>query len=104
MSRQATYVMRDPVSTRKEILSVAFTEIYTNGFNGTSTNAIIDKLNMSRGAFFHHFPTKVELGYVMIDEVLAGLIIERWIEPIKKFKNPIEGIIKNFSKLIRLRL
>lgn len=99
-NRQNVRVMRDPVSTRKEILDVAFMEIYMNGFNGTSTNAIIDKLDMTRGAFFHHFPTKDDLGYAMIDEVLAGLIIQRWVEPIKGYKNPIEGIIKNFTKLI----
>ena len=92
--------LRDPVSTRNKILEVAFFEMYSNGFNGTSTNVIIDKLDMTRGAFFHHFPSKDILGYVMVDDILTSKIVERWIEPIKVYKNPIDGIIKNFTRLI----
>lgn len=91
---------RDPVSTRNQILEVAFLEVYAHSFKGTSTNTIIDKLDLTRGAFFHHFPTKEDLGLALIDEIHRGLILQRWIEPIEKYEDPIKGILKNFKLLI----
>ena len=100
MSRLNPKILRNPVETRRNILQVAFTEIYCHGFKGTLTNAIIAKLEMTRGAFFHHFPTKDDLGYAIIDEVVHEMILERWINPILSYDDPIEGIFKNFAKLI----
>lgn len=100
MSTKKAKLLRNPAETRARILEVAFNEIYRHGYKGTSTNAIIDKMEMTRGAFFHHFPTKDHLGFALIDEVLAGLIISRWIEPIASYANPVQGILKNFKRLI----
>ncbi|MCO5144015.1 MAG: TetR/AcrR family transcriptional regulator [Oligoflexia bacterium] len=91
---------RNPLETRKNILDVAFLEIYHHGFKGTSTNTIIEKMKLTRGAFFYHFPTKEDLGYALVDEVLKNMILDRWIQPISIFKNPIHGILKNYAKLI----
>ena len=100
MSTKNPKILRNPAETRAKILEVAFNEIYCHGYKGTSTNAIIDKMEMTRGAFFHHFPTKDHLGFALIDEVLAGMIISRWIEPIANYKDPVQGILKNFKRLI----
>lgn len=100
MSRESKKTLRNPVETRSQILEIAFEEIYRHGFKGSSTNTIIDRMEVTRGAFFHHFPTKNELGYAIIDELLHGMIIERWIEPIAGYKNPIDGILRNFACLI----
>ena len=100
MSIENTKINRNPVETRQQILNVAFYEIYKHGFKGASTNTIIEKMDLSRGAFFHHFPTKNELGYALIDEVLNRMIIERWIKPIEQYDNPLTGIVDNFARLI----
>lgn len=100
MSRQDIKTMRNPAETRRSILEVSFNEVYTHGFKGTSTNTIISKLDMTRGAFFHHFPTKDDLGFALIDEVLRDMIIDRWIRPVEAYQDPVAGILKNFSKLI----
>lgn len=100
MSREDSKTIRNPAETRRSILEVSFNEIYTHGFKGTSTNTIISKMNMTRGAFFHHFPTKDDLGFALIDEVLRDMIIERWIRPIEAYEDPVGGILKNFAKLI----
>lgn len=89
---------RNAEKTRQEILQVAAEEIFRNGYHGTSTNEIISKIKATRGAFFHHFPTKDDLGYALIDEVLSAMILERWITPIEAYKNPLDGIIKNFQR------
>jgi AcrR family transcriptional regulator len=100
MSRLDSKTIRNPVETRLNILEVAFNEIYRHGFKGTSTNTIIEKMEMTRGAFFHHFPTKDDLGHAIIDELLKNMILERWIQPVAAYDDPVAGILNNFARLI----
>lgn len=91
--------LRDPETTRTDILSAAFDEIYRNGFRSTSVNEIVAKTNVTKGAFFHYFPTKNDLGYAIID-VLKEMILQRWIRPLAAYKNPVQGMIARFRKII----
>jgi TetR/AcrR family transcriptional repressor of nem operon len=91
---------RDREKTRTEILNVGFWEIYKNGFNGVSVNDIIAKTSVTKGAFFHYFPTKNDLGYAIADEILKDMIVERWIKPLAAYKNPIQGITTRLKKTI----
>lgn len=93
-------VKRDPVATRNHILDVAFKLIYRHGFKGTSTNQVIDQLECTRGAFFHHFPSKDELGYALIDDILYELIYSRWVQPLLTVEDKVEGICHNFYERI----
>jgi TetR/AcrR family transcriptional regulator, transcriptional repressor for nem operon len=92
--------LRDPESTRTGILRAAFDEIYHHGFQGTSVNQIVAKTDVTKGAFFHYFPTKNDLGYALVDEVLKEMILQRWIRPLAAYKNPVQGIITRFRKII----
>ena len=90
---------RDPERTRSEILGVAAREIYEHGFQGVSIDQIIRKTNLTKGAFFHYFATKSDLGYALVDEVLREMVLERWIRPLAAYKNPVQGILKRFKTL-----
>jgi TetR/AcrR family transcriptional repressor of nem operon len=90
---------RDPEKTRSQILKAASREIYDHGFQGVSIDQIIKKTNVTKGAFFHYFPTKSDLGYAIADEVLREMIQERWIRPLAAYKNPVQGILKRFKLL-----
>jgi len=92
--------MRDPERTRAAILEAAFIEIYENGFQATSIDEIVARASMTKGAFFSHFHSKNELGYALVDEVLKELTLERWIRPVAAYKNPVQGIITRFRKII----
>jgi AcrR family transcriptional regulator len=92
--------MRNPVETRKQILDVAFMEVFKRGFQAVSVNDIIEKTTVTKGAFFHHFPAKNDLGYALVDEVLVGMTVERWIQPLAAYKNPVQGILKNLKEKI----
>ena len=91
---------RDPEKTRTHILDVAFNEIYRRGFQGVSINDIVEKTSVTKGAFFHYFATKNDLGYAIVDELLSQMIMERWITPLTAYKNPVQGIISRFKKII----
>lgn len=86
--------------TRNEILNVAFVEIFHRGFQGVSVDEIVDKTSLTKGAFYHQFPTKLDLGYALVDEVISPMIIGRWIKPLDNYKNPLEGMLKQMDLLI----
>jgi AcrR family transcriptional regulator len=91
---------RDLEKSRKEILEVAFKEVFTKGFQGVSVDDIVKKTSLTKGAFYHHFPTKLDLGYALVEEVISPMIIERWISPLDKFDNPLSGVLKQMKILI----
>jgi TetR/AcrR family transcriptional regulator, transcriptional repressor for nem operon len=92
--------LRDPESTRTGILRAAYDESLHSGFQSASVNEIVAKTDVTKGAFFHHFPTKNDLGYAVVDDVLREMILERWIRPLAAYKNPVQGIITRFKKII----
>jgi AcrR family transcriptional regulator len=92
--------LRDPEKTRTTILGAAFDEIYHRGFHDASVNDIVAKTNLTKGAFFHYFSTKNDLGYAIADEVLKEMVLDRWIRPLAAYKNPVQGIISRFRKII----
>ena len=74
---------REPDITRDKLLKAAFEEIYRRGFQAASLDTILAKAGVSKGALYHHFPDKASLGYAVVDEVVKGLLLERWgvLEP-----------------------
>lgn len=84
---------RDLVETRREILEAAFHEIHASGFHASSLDAILERTRLTKGALFHQFASKLELGYAVVDEVLAPMTQARWVEPLASFENPLEGIL-----------
>jgi TetR/AcrR family transcriptional repressor of nem operon len=91
---------RDLEKSRKEILTAAFLEIFHRGFQGVSIDDIVEKTNLTKGAFYHQFPTKLDLGYALVEEVIQPMIIDRWITPLGQYDNPLEGILKQLKMLI----
>ena len=91
---------RDLEKSRKEILEIAFMEVFTRGFQGVSVDDIVKKTSLTKGAFYHQFPTKLDLGYALVEEVISPMILERWIGPLENFQNPLDGILKQMKNLI----
>jgi TetR/AcrR family transcriptional repressor of nem operon len=91
---------RNLAASRKEILNIAFFEVFSHGFQGVSIDDIVKKTSLTKGAFYHHFPTKLDLGYALVEDVISPMIIDRWITPLKKSANPLDGILKQMRELI----
>ena len=81
------------LDTRAKILFAAYKEIHINGFQAASLNTILAHTGVSKGALYHHFPNKTELGYAVIDEVIADRIERSFIEPLKNAEDPIQSLI-----------
>ena len=80
--------------TRGKILFAAYREIHSQGFRAASLSNILAHTGVTKGALYHHFPNKTELGYAVIDEVIAQRIYLSFIQPLQEFDNPIDGFIE----------
>ena len=80
--------------TRAKILFAAYKEIHCQGFQAASLSNILARTGVTKGALYHHFPNKTELGYAVVDEVIARHIHQSFIQPLQDFDNPIDGFIE----------
>ncbi len=78
--------------TRTRIITTAFNEFYRQGFQGASLNRIVDEASTTKGALFHHFNGKADLGHAVVDEILYPQVKSVWIDPLSKSSQPIEVI------------
>jgi AcrR family transcriptional regulator len=69
---------RQPDLTRARILDAAFAEIHREGFRAAGVASILAETGLTKGAFYHHFPSKKALGLAVIDERIAPLL-EDWV-------------------------
>jgi AcrR family transcriptional regulator len=90
-----------PDVTRRKILEAAFMEFYKNGFQGGSLNQIVEAAGTTKGALFHHFAGKQELGYAVIDELIAPVLEQRWLAPLADCKDPIAEMKRVFRHYVK---
>jgi len=76
--------VRAPDVTRNALLQAGFAAIYRSGFQGASLDDILKESGVTKGALYHHFPDKLALGYAVVNEVIRGLLLERWLGPLNQ--------------------
>jgi TetR/AcrR family transcriptional regulator, transcriptional repressor for nem operon len=67
-------------------------------FQAASLDSILRLAGVTKGAFFHHFPSKTEFGYCLVDEVLAAMIAAQWAGPLRSAADPLETIAAEFER------
>lgn len=82
------------LDTRDKILFAAYKEIHVNGFQSASLSNILARTGVTKGALYHHFRDKTELGYAVVDEVISERIHLSFIQPLEGFEDPIQGFIE----------
>jgi AcrR family transcriptional regulator len=92
---------RQPDVTRRRILDAAFAEFFRNGFQGGSLNHVVETAGVTKGALFHHFAGKQELGYAVVDEVIEPLLMERWLGGLEGAADPVAAIQDAFRRWSR---
>ena len=82
---------------RNEIVQKAQELFQQNGYANTSVNQIISELSISKGAFYHHFSSKLELLEEIVDRFTVTIIAS--IQPIiaRADLNPIEKLNEVFA-------
>jgi TetR/AcrR family transcriptional regulator, transcriptional repressor for nem operon len=64
-------VPRDGTATRERILDAA-QRIVQGGFAATSVDAVLAQAPATKGAFFHHFPSKNDVGRALLERYAAA--------------------------------
>ena len=57
----------DGMSARQRILDAAESLVLRQGFAATTVDAVLAEAGASKGAFFHHFPSKAALGRALVE-------------------------------------
>lgn len=84
---------KQPDITRELILQAAFREIHRHGFQAASIVDILAVTQMTKGALYHHFPGKQELGLAVIDEVVRDRLEEKLMRPLRLSDQPVEALL-----------
>jgi AcrR family transcriptional regulator len=66
------------VATRARLIDAARSLLAEEGMRGTTTAAVAARAEVSQGALFKHFPTKLELLAASTEAVLRSLIDALW--------------------------
>jgi TetR/AcrR family transcriptional regulator, transcriptional repressor for nem operon len=85
--------LRDPDATRERLLQAAFREVRRSGFQSAGINTILAATNVTKGALYHHFDSKEALGYAIVDEIVAKLVRDRWLLPLRSNGQAIDILI-----------
>jgi TetR/AcrR family transcriptional repressor of nem operon len=86
--------IRDPERTRKRLLQAAFREVHRSGFQKAGIDTILEATNVTRGALYHHFGSKEALGYAVVDEIIAKIVRDGWLNPLLGSGQPIDILIE----------
>jgi TetR/AcrR family transcriptional regulator, transcriptional repressor for nem operon len=85
--------LRNPERTRERLLQAASREIYRLGFQSAGLDAILASTGVTKGALYYHFKSKEDLGYAVIEEIIAPDVHVKWVRPLQRVKDPIDALI-----------
>lgn len=88
--------------TQDLIINTSFELFYEKGYNATSIPDVMKKTSLSKGAFYHHFKNKHEIGTRVIEVIIKRRIKEGFIDPLKETdKNIPELLLDVFTNRIK---
>jgi TetR/AcrR family transcriptional regulator, transcriptional repressor for nem operon len=87
-------VPRDAARTRGRLLGAAFQEMHRSGFRNADLDVILATAGVTKGALYYHFDNKEALGYAVVDEVIASNLQQKWVQPLRNAKDPIDVLVR----------
>ncbi|WP_066224628.1 TetR/AcrR family transcriptional regulator [Formosa haliotis] len=87
--------------TKQIIIDNAFKLFYEHGFKTTSVDKIMKASLLTKGAFYHHYKNKKELGLEVISLKLQKRVFESMIAPLYEPGNAIDILKSTFLNRIQ---
>ena len=87
-------------NTRQHILQKAFDMVYQNGYQATSVDKIIEKTQVTKGAFYYHFKNKDEMGIAIIREIIKPTLQKGLLSPLQNSQDPVKDIYNSIERKI----
>ncbi len=88
------------VETRERILSSALSTFSESGYERTSVSEICSTANVSKGAFYYHFPSKQALFLELLESWLTG--IDLFLQTAQKQTPSIPEALTQMAEMIPL--
>ena len=82
--------------TKQIILDKSFTLFYENGFKTTSVDKIMKATKLTKGAFYHHYKNKKELGLAVISLKVQQRVYNGMITPLYQSGNALQILEATF--------
>jgi AcrR family transcriptional regulator len=67
--------------------------MYRSGYRSADLDAILAEAGVTKGALYYYFNNKEALAYAVLDEVMASLTHQKWVQPLRNAENPIDVLI-----------
>jgi TetR/AcrR family transcriptional repressor of nem operon len=86
---------RDGTATRTRILDAAEHLVIENGYAATSVDQVLSRSGSSKGAFFHHFSSKADLGEQLVERYAQGDVaaLHEGLEAVADVEAPGERLV-----------
>jgi AcrR family transcriptional regulator len=94
--RRKTRGSYDPEQTRQLLLDSALELFGDQGFHGTSVQEIVERAQVTKGAFYHHFESKQDVLSLIHDEFLD---VQR--EAIERILEEVDSPVEQLREVIR---
>ena len=90
-----------PEETKQKLINLARRQIVTKGYSATSINSICQEADITKGGFFHHFPSKEALAEATLEQFWASRK-ELLDELRSKETDPIRRVMVNIDFVLSL--
>ena len=84
--------VKEPEIRRAEIMDAAMILFMEKGYTNTTTQDIVDKVNISRGLLYYHFKNKEDILYCLVEQYSDRLLKDIYIIAYDEDKTAIEKI------------
>ena len=84
--------VKEPEMRRAEIINAAMLLFIEQGYTNTTTQDIVDKVNISRGLLYYHFKNKEDILYCLVEQYSDKLLRRIHLIAYDEEKNAIEKI------------
>lgn len=94
----------DPEQTRRLLLDSALQLFGEQGFHGTSVQEIVERAELTKGAFYHHFESKEDILGLIHDEFLddqrqaTERILEEFESPVDQLREVIRESVLSVAR------
>ena len=85
--------------TREKLLTSAYCEIHRQGYQGASIANILESTGLTKGALYHHFPTKHALALAVIDEIIAPQLNTLVFQHLHNSTAPVTTLLEIINNL-----
>ncbi|WP_420320958.1 TetR/AcrR family transcriptional regulator [Flagellimonas sp.] len=73
---------------------------YAKGYYNTSLDDILTQLDLSKGAFYHHFKSKEDYFISIVQNLIVQKVYALLVEPLNEQENPLHAILDSMEKAL----